>query len=133
MITDAKEKAAIFNEYFISQCKVENNNAPVPILNEFQTSKILSHLSTTENEVKDLLSTVDVSKGCGVDGVIKTCAVGIATSFSRFINISFSNGNFRLVGNWQMLYQFLKKIIANRKRIIVPFLYYRLCRKFARK
>ena len=104
VITDAKEKAALFNEYFISQCKVENNNAPVPILNEFQTSIILSHLSTTENEVKDLLSTVDVSKGCGVDGVgnflIKTCAFGIANSFSRFINISLSNGKFPL--SWKL-------------------------------
>ena len=101
---DAKEKAALFNEYFISQCKVENNNAPVPILNKFQSSKIISHLSTTENEVKDLLSTVDVSKGCGVDGVanflIKTCAVGIANSFSCFINISFSNGKFPL--SWKL-------------------------------
>jgi hypothetical protein len=33
VITDAKEKDELFNEYFISQCKVENNNAPVPILN----------------------------------------------------------------------------------------------------
>jgi hypothetical protein len=43
VITDAKEKAALFNEYFIYQRKVENNNTPMPILNDFQSSKILSH------------------------------------------------------------------------------------------
>lgn len=98
IITDAKEKATIFNQYFITQCKVDNNDAPIPNIIDFQNSRFISHLSTTGFEVRNLLSIIDVSKACGVDGIgnflIKTCAHGIASSFSRFINISFSKGIF---------------------------------------
>lgn len=98
VITDAKEKATLFNEFFSTQCGVDNSDAPIPNLIDFQNSKILSDIFTTEIEVKDLLSSVDVSKACGVDGVgnslIKACADSIASPFSRFINISLSKGIF---------------------------------------
>ena len=77
---------------------MDNNDAPIPNIIDFQNSRFISHLSTTEFEVRNLLSIIDVSKACRVDGIgnflIKTCAHCIASSFSRFINISFSKGIF---------------------------------------
>ena len=98
IITDAKEKATIFNQYYITQCKRENNDGRIPNIIDFQNSSFISCLSTTELEVKELLNAVDVSKASGVDGVgnflIKICADGIARPFSQFINISLSKGIF---------------------------------------
>ena len=44
IITDAKEKATIFNQYFITQCKVDNNDALIPNIIDFQNSRFISHL-----------------------------------------------------------------------------------------
>jgi hypothetical protein len=98
LIIDAREKAEIFNEYFSTQCRLENTDSPLPNLITFQNTRKLSDISTCEQEVKILLNNADVSKACGVDGVgnflIKASANGIANSFSRFINISLSRGIF---------------------------------------
>ena len=51
-----------------------------------------------EREVHDLLKTVDVAKACGPDGIgyhiLKLCSGGIASSFSKLLNISLSSGVF---------------------------------------
>ena len=70
MITDAKEKATPFNDYFSTQCKVKSVDTPLPNLIDFQNSQILSDISTSEREVNVLLN-VDVSKACGIDDVRK--------------------------------------------------------------
>ena len=98
LITDAKEKAQLLNEYFCSQCSLENEeSAQLPELVDYQTSKVLSHISC-EKEVNNLLNCVDTSKACGVDGVgnrlIKLSVDGISSSFSRLINLSLSEGVF---------------------------------------
>ena len=98
MITDAKEKATLFNEYFTSRCELENVDSPLPNVTVFQNFKHLSNISTSEREVKILLNSVDGSKACGVDGVgnslIRASADGITNSFLRFITISLSKGIF---------------------------------------
>jgi hypothetical protein len=80
------------------QCRLENNDSPLPNLITFQNTRKLSDIATCEQEIKISLNSVDVSKACGVDGVgnfsIKASANGIANSFSRFINISISRGIF---------------------------------------
>ena len=98
LVTDSKDKATLLNDYFSSQSILPNSDAPLPNLIEFQNAKTLSVVSTTENEVFDLLKSVDISKACGVDGIgnslLKISAVGISSSLSRFFNISLAKGFF---------------------------------------
>ena len=58
----------------------------------------MSNVFTTEREVYNLLKTVDVCKACGPDGIgnriLKLCSGGIASSFSKLVNISLSSGVF---------------------------------------
>ena len=67
-------------------------------LEHFQFSRILSHVTTTEREIRDLFSCLDVSKACGPDGIsnkiIKICADGLAGAFAKLVNLSFSVGFF---------------------------------------
>ena len=64
----------------------------------FQNNAFLSNVFTTEREVYNLLKTVDVCKACGPDGIgnriLKLCSGGIASSFSKLVNISLSSGVF---------------------------------------
>ena len=73
---------------------MENGHALLPNVINFQTSKIWSDISTSEREVNDLLSSVDVSKACDIDRVvnalIKASTAAIANPFSPFINTSLS-------------------------------------------
>ena len=64
LVTDSKDKATLLNDYFSSQSILPNSDAPLPNLIEFQNAKTLSVVSTTENEVFDLLKSVDISKAC---------------------------------------------------------------------
>lgn len=98
LVSDAKDKATLLNDYFCSQSKLSNEDAPLPTLRDFQNSKTLSVVSTSEQEVGVLLKNVDTSKACGVDGIgnslIRMCATAIAPSLASFFNISFSRGHF---------------------------------------
>ena len=65
----------------------------------FQSSRILSHVTTKEREIRDLFSSLDISKACGPDGIsnkmIKICADGLSGAFVKLVNLSFSVGGFR--------------------------------------
>ena len=83
----------------------------------FQSSRILSHVTTTEREIGDLFRCLDISKACGPDGIsnktIKICADGLSGAFAKLVNLSFSVGFFRRIGKLQMWYQFLRKMTAS--------------------
>ena len=69
-ISDAKEKAELFNEYFCIQCNVDDSCASLPINNIQATVRVtLSLIQTSEEEVNNLLKNVDVGKACGFDGI----------------------------------------------------------------
>ena len=57
---------------------------------------MLSNLSTTEQEINNLFSSVDPNKACGPDGVsnkiIKICADGISKEFAKTANLSLQSG-----------------------------------------
>lgn len=99
-ICDSQEKAEIFNEFFISQSRLALDSQqlfPQPH-DEGLVEPRLSYLETSEQEVLDLLSRVDVTKACGPDGVsnklLKLCRHGLANPLARLINLSFALGQF---------------------------------------
>ena len=82
-----------FNEYFASQSTVDDSSAALPDdANFYQTAEILSHITTSEREIRDLFLTLDVGKACGADGIgnriIKISTDGSARAFSLFSNLS---------------------------------------------
>ena len=63
-IFDPKEKADVFNYYFVSQTYLPANRVQLPTLAQ-QTNSGLSNISVIEDEVFILLNQLDVSKACG--------------------------------------------------------------------
>jgi hypothetical protein len=63
-IFDPKEKADVFNDYFVSQTYLPANRVQLPTLAQ-QTNSGLSNISVIEDEVFILLNQLDVSKACG--------------------------------------------------------------------
>ena len=97
-IFDSKEKACIFNEYFVLQSELPVVNAIPPAIQPYQTQRFLSHIIATEEQVLELMKGVDISKACSYDGVgnkiIKLCREGFQVYFTHFINLSLSLGQY---------------------------------------
>ncbi|XP_015779033.1 PREDICTED: uncharacterized protein LOC107356917 [Acropora digitifera] len=97
-IFDSKEKACIFNDYFVLQTELPLANAIPPIIQPYQTQQFLSNIIATEEQVLELMKGVDISKACGYDGIgnkiIKLCSEGFHVYFTYFINLSLSLGQY---------------------------------------
>ena len=92
-IVDRKDKATLYNEFFVAQTVLpDSNNAP-PSLPLHSAGTSISSVLATRDEILNLMRKVDVSKACGHDGIgnriIKLCADGFHQSFTDFINLSF--------------------------------------------
>ena len=91
-ISDAKSKAELFNEYFLSRNKINSSNIKLPDVND-TPANILESITVTENEVFDLIKCIDVNKSTGHDGVsgklLKYAGVTIVPSLTILLNMSF--------------------------------------------
>ena len=91
------EKAELLNNYFVAQSTLSSQN-PAPVIPGQFSEQSLLHVAASSDEVLNLLKGVDVSKACGHDGIgnriIKLCANGLHSSFTKLINASFSLGQF---------------------------------------
>jgi hypothetical protein len=99
IISDAKEKAEVLNDYFCSQSTIDDGAVTIPNdIIPFQSSVILSNVIATEYEINSLLRGVDISKACGPDGIsntiIRICADGITSAFTHLVNLSLLSGVF---------------------------------------
>ena len=89
----------MFNEYFATQSSLDDSMAELLFeIEYFQSSRILSHVTTKEREIRNLFSCLDASKACGPDGIsnmlIKICADGLSGAFTKLVNRSYSVGVF---------------------------------------
>ena len=127
LVNDAKDKATLLNDYFCSQSKLSNADAPLLNLMEFQNSNTLSEVSTSAREVNDMLKSIDISKACRVDGIrnylLKMCTNAIAPSLWRFFNISLSKGHFPTVWKSANVVPIFKKDNRQLKSNYRPFLF----------
>lgn len=97
-ISDPKRKVNVFNEYFVSQATLSNNDsAEIPFLPRWSPDS-LSVITTDEQMVRHLLSSVNTSKACGCDGIsnkiIRLCCEGLYKPFTSLINTSFRLGQY---------------------------------------
>ena len=97
-IFDSKEKAYIFNEYFVLQSELPVANAIPPVIQPYQIQRFLSNIIATEEQVLELMKGVAISKAFGYDGVgikiIKLCSEGFHVYFTLFINLPLSLGQY---------------------------------------
>ena len=123
-IFDPKEKADVFNDYFISQTYLPANRVQLPTLAQ-QTNSGLSNISVIEDEVFILLNQLDVSKACGADGVsnrmLKLCMNGLGKPLTKLINTSFVLGQFPSAWKLANVLPLYKTENANLKTIIILF------------
>ena len=98
LVSDSKEKADVFNEYLVSEASIPNmDSAEVPPLVSCSPNT-LSNITVDEELVYKLLSSVNINKARGCDGisnkVIKLCAEGLCNSFTNLINTSLRLGQY---------------------------------------
>ncbi len=96
-ISEPKDKAEAFNQFFVGQsCLINDDHAVVPLLSVSMDT--LSTIVIDELEVFNILNNLDVSKACGFDNIsnkiLKLCAATIFKLFTRLINTSLSLGQY---------------------------------------
>jgi hypothetical protein len=89
-ITGNKDKAEIFNSFFLSHSNINVANAHLP--DDINFPEILDSISATEEEVCDLLKNIDTSKATGSDGIspklLHEAGQSIVPSLTKLINLS---------------------------------------------
>lgn len=97
-ITDCKEKADTFNHLFLSNCDVDTSSATLPDCSSIDEIPTLESITATEQEVLDLLLSLDVSKATGPDGIgpklLREAGYAIVPSLTRLFNICLNSSKF---------------------------------------
>ena len=92
-ITDNKEKAKKFNDFFLSHSDIDEQNVELPIYNEPDGPLNLIHV--TQDDVKDQINCIDPSKASGPDGIgskmLKLAGDSIVPSLTRLFNLSLTS------------------------------------------
>jgi hypothetical protein len=96
-INNPREKACIFNSYFVTQTQIPGaNSVASPDIPLFQTVTFLARVYANEDNILALMRNVDIRKACGFDGIgnriIKSCSDGIYSFFTKLINLSLALG-----------------------------------------
>ena len=80
-ITDCKEKATLFNDYFAKQCTLFNTDSVLPPL-EYLTAERFSYFNISDEDVKDIITVLQLNKAHGPDEIsvamIKLCGDSIS-------------------------------------------------------
>ena len=91
-VSDNREKAIEFNKYFLSHSDIDLTDASLPEVENFPEN--LSTVYATENEVLDLIKSIDSSKATGPDGLsprlLHEANISIVPSLTRLLNLSLS-------------------------------------------
>ena len=97
LISDMKQKAEVFNNYFCCQSDLNDSGKPLPNIPNRRTTG-LSHITITENEVEDILKIQDTSKATGPDllnpRLLKEAYSILKYPFCRLFNLSLEQGRF---------------------------------------
>ena len=69
LITDCREKASLFNEYFLSQCTPIDNNSVLPNSIEYKTRNKLNSILFTNDEILTMICSMNPNKSHGADNI----------------------------------------------------------------
>ena len=68
-VRNFKEKSKIFNNYFVQQCLVINNNSTVPELILYQTAASFFKIVFTTEDIVNIIKNLDLNKSHGHDNI----------------------------------------------------------------
>ena len=88
---DSKDKANAFNKAFLSFSDIDDSKTQLPEFS-YKTDSRLEDIQTTEQEVQDILKSLDISKATGPDGIsarmLKETSSTITPSLTKLIKLS---------------------------------------------
>jgi len=88
-ISDDKQKASAFNDFFLSHSNIDTSNAQLPQDSDFEEK--LGSITVTEDEVYDLIKCIDTTKATGPDGIgpklLYEAGFSIVPSLTRLFNL----------------------------------------------
>ena len=97
LISDDKEKAEAFNSFFLKHSDIDDSNAGTPDGTPTTDNRLVS-LRITEQDVTDLINTLDVGKAVGPDRIshmmLKKAGQAIIPPLTRLFNLSLSKSTF---------------------------------------
>ena len=80
-VTDFKEKANIFNNFFANQCCIVSNNSELPVILTRKTHESLSTIDFSTDDILKIIRNLDLNKAHGHDmisiRIIKICDTSI--------------------------------------------------------
>ena len=97
-ITDFREKAELFNHFFVNQCSLLSNNSVLPTNLPQLTSKCLDSIHFSSSDIVKIISRLDPNKAHGHDmlsiRMIKLCGNSICKPLSIIFKDCLSEGKF---------------------------------------
>ena len=97
-VTDFKEKAELFNHFFVNQCSLLSNNSVLPTNLPQLTSKCLDLIHFSSSDFAKIISHLDPNSAYGHDmlsiPMIKLCGNSICKPLSIIFNDCLNNGKF---------------------------------------
>ncbi len=92
-VTSFHKKPELFNNFFLSHSNVDSSNVQLPDDNG-SPDFVLDSVVVSENEVYDLLQSLDVNKSTGHDGIsarmLKGAGMAIVTPLTKLLNMCLS-------------------------------------------
>ena len=111
-ITDCKEKATKFNDYFAKQCTPFLTDSVLPP-QVYHTNTKFSYFNISNDDVKDILKTLKLNKATGPDEIsvsmIQLCADPLCDPLRMIFQNMIDTRVFRTSGRKQMSYLCIKK------------------------
>ena len=96
-ITDFKEKAQIFNDFFAKQCTVVKNTSKLPT-NSFKRTNNLSTIPFTKDDIAKIIKNLNPNKAHGFDMIsfcmIKICGDSILKPLQLIFKSCLEDGKF---------------------------------------
>ena len=97
-ITDFKEKAQIFNDFFAKQCTLVENSSKLPTNSFKRTNNLLSTISFTKDDIAKIIKNLNPNKAHGFDMIsirmIKICGESILKPLELIFKSCLENGKF---------------------------------------
>ena len=97
-ITDFKEKAQIFNDFFAKQCTLVENTSKLPTNSFKRTNNLLSTISFTKDDIAKVIKNFHLNKAHGFDmisiGMLKICGDSILKALELIFKSCLENGKF---------------------------------------
>ena len=112
-IVSNKEKTSTFNDFFLSQSKIDTSNADLPPVTP--TPAGIDSIQATESEVLDLVLSLDCTKSARHDGIspklLRLAGNKIVPSLTKLLINHLGQKKFLNCGKKQILLLFIKRAI----------------------